>query len=101
MPDELTELTAKMRKLVTDWIEVGGDVTDESFDGWLKTVREEAAAEAHHNLCEKLSWLHRDVLADAWEAGVLAKSNSSSIFDSDVLSENPYRGFPPMEGTKQ
>lgn len=46
MPDELTELTAKMRKLVTDWIEVGGDVTDESFDRWLTRVRAEAAAEA-------------------------------------------------------
>jgi len=29
-------------------------------------------------------------LHDAWKAGVLAKSNSSSIFDADVLAQNPH-----------
>lgn len=29
--------------------------------------------------------------AEAWDEGVIAKSNSSSIFDRDVLAKNPYR----------
>lgn len=56
---------------------------------WLKRVRAEAAAEQRSQF--------REALANAWDEGVLAKSNSSSIFDSDVLSENPYRDFTPME----
>lgn len=34
------------------------------------------------------------LLAAAWEQGVAAKSNSSSIFDSDVYPLNPYRQEP-------
>jgi hypothetical protein len=30
-------------------------------------------------------------LAEAWAEGVMAKSNSSSIFDADVLEKNPYK----------
>ena len=33
--------------------------------------------------------------AEVWAEGVMAKSNSSSIFDRDVLAKNPYREARP------
>lgn len=39
----------------------------------------------------KLENYENQLRAEAWDAGVLAKSNSSSIFDADVLAQNPYR----------
>lgn len=51
-------------------------------------IYEPRHAEVHAELFDR--WL-ASVKAFAWAEGVMAKSNSSSIFDRDVLAQNPYK----------
>lgn len=45
MADDYTPTTERIKKLATDWIDVGGEVDEAGFDRWLSVTRESIVAE--------------------------------------------------------